>query len=198
MLEQFIGQLLALIAFFAFPVIQYVLLKRFSGNAGQPRLWYLPQFGFRLVIRNIRVGKTFSDIKYRALLRNTISPSPGSSVATLDDRILLQREDFFLFPNVDQLLLCFRIEGKSRDKLTLVVTDKHGRPLDGDHNRMLLDHFNFLIADYSANLENIFNFDVKLMKRCEISVNSLRESWESIQRDNSERPFDIIHVREVG
>jgi hypothetical protein len=52
-LKELISQLLALAAFFAFPAIQYLLLKRFARNEGQPELWYLPKYGFRVVIRNI-------------------------------------------------------------------------------------------------------------------------------------------------
>ena len=51
--DTFLGQFLALFTFFAFPAIQYIILKRFSKEHGKPELWYLPTFGFRLVIRNI-------------------------------------------------------------------------------------------------------------------------------------------------
>jgi hypothetical protein len=50
-IEALIGQLLALIAFFAFPMLQYRYLKRFARNEGKPELWYNPGYRtFRLVI----------------------------------------------------------------------------------------------------------------------------------------------------
>jgi hypothetical protein len=67
-LKQLISQL-ALAAFFAFPAIQYLLLKRFARNEGQPELWYLPKYSFRLVIRNIPGKRALSDLKYCARLR---------------------------------------------------------------------------------------------------------------------------------
>src|SRR6266852_1332770 len=86
-------QLLALVTFFAFPAFQYLLLKRYSKHEGRPELWYLPAYGFRLVVRNIPGKKTLSEIKYRALIRDVVQAGPGSSVATWNDRILLERED---------------------------------------------------------------------------------------------------------
>src|ERR1022692_161893 len=103
------GQLLALAAFFAFPAIQYVLLKIASRRKGRPELWYLPAFGFRLVIRNLPYRRTLTDIRYRTFVRKTVPSSAGSSVRTLNDQQLLSREDMVLFPGTDQVLLSFRL-----------------------------------------------------------------------------------------
>ena len=52
-LEEAVGQLLALLAFIAFPATQYLGLKWLIRKEGQPELWYLPDYGFRLVVRNL-------------------------------------------------------------------------------------------------------------------------------------------------
>jgi hypothetical protein len=62
-LDQALSQLIALIAFFAFPAVQYVLLKTLSRKEGNPELWYLPDHGFRLVIRNLPRKRILTDIR---------------------------------------------------------------------------------------------------------------------------------------
>jgi len=162
--EQFIGQFLALVAFFAFPSFQYIMLKRFTRAEGKPALWYLPDYAFRLVIRGIPGKRILSDIKYRAFLRKIIPSSSGSSVKRYEDDMLLTREDFFLFPGNDQILICFAIEGKTQDDLVFVYTDKLGKAI----KKLPLSEFDILIADYSVTVENTFNFDSKIAKRVEI------------------------------
>src|SRR5947208_1912824 len=103
--KEALTQLLALIAFFAYPAIQYMLLKMHSRREGRPEIWYIPAYKhFRLVIRNIPGNKTLSDIKYRVIIRDVVLPHDGCSVTTWPDQVLLEREDFFLFPESDQLL----------------------------------------------------------------------------------------------
>lgn len=63
MLEFFAGQLAALVTFFAFPVVQFLMLRRFAHKEGQPELWYLPSYSLRLVIRNIPRNGTLSEIR---------------------------------------------------------------------------------------------------------------------------------------
>lgn len=106
-MSEFISQLVALVAFFAFPALQYLLLRRFTRNEGDPELWYLPAYGFRLVIRNIPGKKTLSELKLRAKLRTIVRSSSGSSAATLVEEILLDREDFFRFPAPTKSSLAF-------------------------------------------------------------------------------------------
>ena len=97
-LEQAVGQLLALIAFFAFPASQYILLKWLTRKEGQPELWYLPDHGFRLVIRNLPRKKTLTDINYRVIFRHVIPPSRAHrSRAFMMNNFLPIRIPFF-FP----------------------------------------------------------------------------------------------------
>src|SRR5690348_7813851 len=126
MWEQLAAQLLALVTFFAFPAIQYGSLRRFSRQEGRPELWYLPRFGFRLVVHNISGRRTLSEIRYRTILRHIVPAGDGSSVHTFVDTVLTDREDFFLFPGTDQILLCFRLERAASSELLLIQTDKLG------------------------------------------------------------------------
>ena len=100
--QSLLGQLLALVTFFAFPAVRYVLLRRLARNAGQAELWYLPAYGFRLVMRNLPRKHTLSKIEYRAFLRTVIPASAGASVATFQDETLWERKEFFVFPGTDQ------------------------------------------------------------------------------------------------
>src|SRR5256885_2079274 len=97
-LKETLGQLVALATFFAFPAVQYILLRRFSRNEGNPQLWFLPAYGFRLVIRNLPGKRTLSELKLRAKIRSVVPRSLGASAATLVEDVLIDREDFFLFP----------------------------------------------------------------------------------------------------
>ena len=157
-LETASGQFLALIAFFAFPIIQYLLLKRFSKREGSPELWYLPDYGFRLVIRNLPRRHTLSEIKHRALIRKFVAAGAGASVATIQDEVLIEKEDFFLFAGTDQVLINFQIRGEHADNLVFVMTDKLGNERKSER----LDSFDRLICDYVALLNNRFNFNIKL------------------------------------
>src|SRR5688572_8802160 len=96
-----LAQLGALAAFFAFPAIQYLILRRLATSEGRPELWFLPRYGFRLVMRNLPRRKTFTGIRYRARLRTVVAAGEGSSVATLVDALILDRDEFFLFPGFD-------------------------------------------------------------------------------------------------
>jgi hypothetical protein len=193
-LKELISQLLALTAFFAFPAIQYLLLKRFVRNEGQPELWYLPKYGFRLVIRNIPGKRALSDLKYCARLRKIVPASQGSSVATYEEDVLTREDDFFLFPGSDQLILSFGIEGESATNLEFLLTDRFGR----EKRRVPFANIDVLIADYTATLENLFNFNVKLAKRAVIKVASLRNVWLEVEENNVEQQFAIDVVRSVG
>ena len=62
-MEFFLGQVAALVTFFAFPALQYGLLKMFARRQGRPQLWFLPRFGFRLVVHNISGRRTLSDLR---------------------------------------------------------------------------------------------------------------------------------------
>lgn len=188
-------QLIALLTFFAFPALRYVSLKWFTRKHGNPELWYLPKYGFRLVIRNLPTRKTLSEIKYRVLLRRIVPASTGSSVATLEDTVVHQRDDFFLFAGSDQILASFKLERTSSGYagLIFVLTDKLGK----EHDKISLDDFERLICDYVANVKNYFNFDIKVERRVEIKSDSLRALWSSIQQDSSERNFSLDRIRDA-
>lgn len=191
---QFVSQLLALITFFAFPAIQYLFLKRFSQKEGSPELWYLSKYGFRLVIRNLPGKKTLSDMRVRTITRKTVPKSSGSSVATYQDEILVDQEDFFLFPGNDQVLVSFQIKGSKPTNLSFVLTDKLGE----EKRKIKLADFDRIISYYTATIENLFNFDVKLAKQVEINSSTLIEMWKKLQSDDREQRFEIDRVRDVG
>ena len=92
------------------------------------------------------------------------------------------------------MLLCFRIEGKSKNELMLIVTDKLGQ----EQQKMPLSSFDRVICDYTSTLNNLFNFNVRLSKRAEIKSSTFTSLWERIQTNNEEDSFDIDRVRNVG
>jgi hypothetical protein len=193
MVEFFISQIAALICFFAFPVVQYLILKRSSKRDGNPELWYLPDYGFRLVIRNIPRKRIFSGIKYRALLRRKHLPSRGATVRTLEDRQILNKEDFFLFPGTDQVLISFRLE--IDDKYVLFIhTDK----ISNEIERFQLGKKDSLIVDYSATIKNWFNFDIKIAKRVEILFTHLISMCKEISEKNFEQEFQVSKILNAG
>jgi len=194
MIEDIVSLLLALIAFFIFPAIQYVSLKSFSKNEGRPELWYLPKYGFRLVIRNLPRKKTLKDIRYKGFIRRIIPASRGCSVDTFDDEHLFACDDFFLFPGTDQTLLSFNLKGEHDEEVNFVQTDKLGREL----RDIRLKDFDCLICDYSATIQNFFNFNIKLAKRVELKASSLREMWRAIQANDTEGRFKIDQIRDIG
>jgi hypothetical protein len=190
--QTFIGQFIALLTFFAFPAFQYVILKRFSKRQGEPELWHLPAFGFRLVIRNILNKKTLYDIRSKTIIRDYIPSKDGSSVGTYMEETLIEREDFFLFPGTDQILICFKLIVKEGD-LIFAKTDKLGNIL----KEFRISEFECIISDYVANIKNIFNFDVKISKRVILNADDLIKYWNNIQKDNIEGKFkcsEIINV----
>jgi len=190
----FLEIVIALVTFFAFPAIQYIFLKRFSRKEGKPELWYLPSYGYRLVIRNIPGKKTLSDIRYRTLIRKSVNANRGASVSTLVDEVLTEREDFFLFPGYDQILLCFKVTGETKNALKFVHTDKLGKTI----KELPVYEVDELISDYTANVKNYFNFDIKLSKRVIISQKILISSWAHVQINNRENRFDGYTILDIG
>jgi hypothetical protein len=192
--EIVLGQVLALVTFFAFPAIQYVWLKTSVRKEGQPALWYLPDYGFRLVIRNLPRKKTLTDINYKTYLRQIVRATSGASVATYDDKMLVEVDDFFLFPGIDQVLISFKLEKKGKSKKLYFV---HTSKLADEKEQIPLDSITYLISDYTANIENLFNFDVKVAKQVRISSERLKEIWEEIQVNNFEQSFSVSEVRNI-
>lgn len=195
-LEQSVSQFLALITFFAFPAIQYLLLKWAARREGLPRLGYLPEYGFRLVIRNITRRRFLKDIKYKVFLRSLVPPSRGSTAYTFYDVDILCREEFFVFPNSDQTMLSFQLNGTGEENIAFVVTDKLGNKVqDG----IPIKSFEELICDYSATIDNFFNFDIKVEKRVVIESSSLARMWSETRSgcDNF-KAFEIDYILNLG
>lgn len=194
-IEQAIAQLLALITFFAFPVIQYFWLKIITRKEGELQLWYLPAYGFRLVARNLPRKKAYTGIKYRTMARGFAPSRDGSSVGTWLDETLLDREDYFLFPGNDQLIFCFKIEGQDSNNLMLVHTDNLGQSVK---KKIAFSDFQRLVFDFHANMENLFNFDVQVARRGEITVKDLTNIWLQIQAQDVEGRFELSRIRAIS
>jgi hypothetical protein len=193
MADQFFGQLLALAAFFAFPIVQYVFLWCTSKNEGKAELWYLPDHGFRLVMRNIPRRRTFYNVRYKSLVRDLIPPSKGSSVGSWKDDEILNVNEFFLLPGSDQTLLQYNLSQNGSGLLHIERTDKSGKVL----SKHPVGKEAKLVADYEATLKNWFHFDVRVARRVEISESGLRSSLEQIEEHDIEQYFDICQIINV-
>jgi hypothetical protein len=193
--DQVIGQFLAIAAFFAYPAFQYVTLKIFSRRGGEPELWYLPDFGFRLVIRNLPHKRTLTDIRSQVFRRHVIHGTPGSSAATLIDDEILKRETMVLFPGTDQILLSFKLADPGPDTtgVRLQITDKLGSVM----SEMVIEPEDRLISDYVATIQNPLNFDILMGKRIEIHGSSLRKILTEIRASGAERQFSIDRIRNI-
>jgi hypothetical protein len=55
-----------------------------------------------------------------------------------------------------------------------------------------------IVADFTANLENLFNFDIAISRRVEISGSRLKEIARELQTSSEERQFAVSRIREVG
>ena len=195
-LNQAIGQLIALFAFFAFPATQYVLLKALSRKEGNPELWYLPEHGFRLVIRNLPRKRTLTNIQHRVSVRQIRFASTGSSVASIIENRLLTREDMVLFPGVDQILLEFRLyqdaDGLREGRVILIPSSGYTTK---DCSAIEVGASSRLICDYSATIQNFFNFDVQVGKRVEITGFDLFAMLVETIASRVERNFQLENVR---
>jgi hypothetical protein len=195
-LNQVIGQLIALFAFFAFPATQYLLLKAFSRKEGNPELWYLPDHGFRLVIRNLPRKRILTDIKYRVSVRQIQPSSGGSSVASIREQRFLVREDMVLFPGIDQILLAFNLyqgaEGIKEGNVILAPSDGYA---EGSQSAIEVGVSDRMVCDYSATIQNFFNFNVQVGKRVEITGYELFGMLLEILAANVERRFPLKYVR---
>lgn len=195
-LEQSISQLLALITFFAFPAIQYLLLKWTARKEGLPRLGYLPEYGFRLVIRNIPRRRFLKEIKYKVFLRSLVPPSKGSTAYTFYDTDIICQEEIFVFPNSDITMLSFQLNGSEEEDISFVVTDKLGKKIQ---NEVAIKNFEKLICDYSATIDNFFNFDIKVEKRVVIESSSLVKMWNETHLGCEKfKPFEVDYILNVG
>jgi len=188
-------QLVALISFFAFPIIQYAWLKFRARKRGRAEIWFLPAYRCcRLVLRNLPHRKVLYDIRYRAFLRKIEPPSAGASVESYGDKEILGRDEMFLFGEDDQVLVSFRVEGEDAKSLDLVVTDKFGT----EQARYPLKSFDLLIADYAATMKNMFNFDIRIAKRAEVKREKLTTIWHTLIPGSEEQSFQPDRLRSVS
>jgi hypothetical protein len=177
-----IGQVIGLVTFFLFPAAQYIFLKRISKKEGNPQLWYLPDYGFRLVIRNKPRNKILKDIKYNILIRKIIPPTPGSSVRTYIDETLSGGESLLIPPKRDKVLLSFKLNFEY-DDIQFILTDKLGC----DVKKIPLNYFDKLVIEYYATIVNYFNFNIQIMKGVEIPSQFLKEICRSDIIDDREK-----------
>jgi len=148
------------------------------------------------VIRNIPRRRFLKDIKYKVFLRSLVPPSRGSTAYTFYDIEILCKEEFFVFPNSDQTMLSFQLHGTEEENIAFVVTDKLGNKV-GDG--MPIKSFEKLICDYSATIDNFFNFDVKVEKRVVIESSSLARMWNETRLGcDSFKAFEVDYVLNPG
>jgi hypothetical protein len=190
-METFISHL---IAFISLPVFQYLLLRYSTRFEGCPELWYLPAYGFRLVIRNLPRKKKLYDIKYQAFLRNIVKRGQGSSVNTFNDIHLLEKTDFFLLPGTDQVLVQFKLERDKNGIPFFILTDKIGKKTKS----VPFHEFELLISDYVATIQNLFNFNIKIQKRVKIDRDDLVKILVTIENKNFEQEFPVSEVIDLG
>jgi hypothetical protein len=195
-LDQALSQLIALIAFFAFPAVQYVLLKTLSRKEGNPELRYLPDHGFRLVIRNLPRKRILTDIRYRVSVQQVRPSSQGSSVASITETRFHTREDMAIFPGIDQILLEFKLyqDANGLREGRVVVAPGAGYS-DKGQSAIEVGISDRLVCDYSATVQNFFNFDVQVGKRVEITGYNLFAMLVEILASDTEKRFPLGGVR---
>jgi hypothetical protein len=76
-------------------------------------------------------------------------------------------------------------------QLVLIHTDKVG----ADLARFPIADQDRLITDYIANVENLFNFDIRLAKRAELKGTTIR-TMAQLREKEQELPLD--RIRDVG
>jgi len=186
-------QLLALVMFFAFPILQYGLLKFHAAKEGQAMLWYLPAYGFRLVIRNLPRRKNLTGIRYRIIIRETVPPVRGCSVETYMDTVIHDAEDLFLFAGTDQVLLSFKLLISPEGSVEVTHTDKLGKSIKS----YPLSSAMVLIADYEAMVENLFDFDVRIAKRTTIPHKELLSICQRVNYNNEEQHIELSYIKSI-
>src|ERR1700680_3658768 len=146
-LEGLIGQLAALVAFFAFPALQYMSLKRLTSGEGATNLSFSSTYGFRVAAANQLGKRVISDIRYRSLVRRLIKSPDNPRLALSDDFELHSRRDFFLFPGGDQILAAFKLR-KEGDKIMFISTSVTGE----ERKSVLVNGDTHLVCDFTATV----------------------------------------------
>jgi hypothetical protein len=128
-------------------------------------------------------------------MRVVVPAGDGTSVATFQDENLIEREDFFLFPGVDQVLVCFKLQLNPENRAEFLHTDKLGNLI----KKFAINESTMLVADFTANVENLFNFDVAIARRVEINGTRMKEIFDAVKAaPTEESEFAVSRVREVG
>ena len=163
-----LGQLIALATFFAFPALQNVWLKYVSSKEGAMNLSFSPRYGFRIAAANQFGRRVISDLRWRGVIRR-IRPSPDSRrLGLCDDVEVNRREDFFLFPGGDQILVAFKLR-RVDGQVVLIPTSVVGI----DREPLPIGDGATLVCDFTANIEMRFNFDYKISKRATVNLDAL-------------------------
>lgn len=192
-MENLISQILALVTFFAFPVVQYLILRAASRKEGQPELWYLPRYGFRLVVRNNSGKRVLKDIRYTVNLIRSVPASEGCDIATADSRLIFHNDKLYLFPKSDLIILSFKLLSDN-GTIRFVRTDKFGI----EKASLSIEEFGTLRCDYAATIHNFFNFHVQIGKRVTIKSSELQDIARAIKENGKERAFELKSVRTVA
>ncbi|CDT07716.1 hypothetical protein [Vibrio coralliirubri] len=184
-MEHLVSQILALLTFFLFPVLQFFLLKKASQDIALPQLWYLPQYGYRLVIRNAHSNKNLYDVKYKAYLKIRVKPEvnydhgvvpPVPSVcATIYDE-LESSEMTLLLAREDKAMLCFKLLGESKSNLEFCKTDYFGNV----EKKIKIEPNVEIHVEYTAIIDNPFNFDTRILKRVILDFDQFMNCHELI------------------
>jgi hypothetical protein len=193
MKEQLLGVFIGFITFFLYPMFEFYVKRRYSKNVGNPELWYLPSFGFRLVIRNIPNNINLFDLKYKTILRKIVSSNSGSSVSTLQDEVLVNSEELFLISGYDQVIVSFQLK-IDNNNLYFILTDKLGV----EKSKHLLDSDSLIVCDYKATIDNKFHFDVPVGRRIVIKKETLIKTLQTIQNDNTEQRFELNKIIKIS
>ncbi|WKN45963.1 hypothetical protein [Tunicatimonas pelagia] len=188
-MDHLIGVLIGLSMFLLYPIIEYLGKRGFSKNEGDPELWYLQDYGFRLVIRSLPKKIMLFDLKYKSRIRKVIPTTRDSSVSTLDEEILVNSEDFFLLPGYDQVILSFQLI-RSEGIPYLIRTNKN----EGEQSKFKLDDIDYLVCDYTAHVDNRFHFDVFVGRRVEIKKADLKEYLNRIETNNQEQSMKLREI----
>jgi len=192
MIEYLIGALIGLMTFFLYPIIEYLAKKVLNRNHGNPELWFLPDYCFRLVIRNMPSKVRLYDLKYKTKVRKEILSSSGSSVSTLQEEILVNDNDFFLLPGFDQVILAFRLEVID-NKQYFILTDKLGE----ERSKTEFDNIDIIISDYFVQIANWFHFNVIVGRRIEITKKDLEEIIETISEEREEQQIRLKKIIKI-
>jgi hypothetical protein len=177
--------------------IQHRWLGRKYRKEGSIHLWYLPDFGFRLVMRNIPGRYLLKDFKFKVRLRKIVPPSKGSSVSTYVDIDVHQGEELFIAPKQDGVLLCFQLdtqEVENEERFVLIVTTKDGKEI----KRYDITDESCMIAEYTATVVNPYGLDFKLARRAIASVDMLLTYSSRSLDEERERSFRIVQTKLAG